>query len=132
MTITSDDETPKRQRTWHDKFHDAFRGAKRGIRGQSSFFVHFFAATLVVAAALALDASRIEWCVLLICITIVMTAEMFNSALEHMARAIGDDYHPALGNALDIGSAAVLTASIGAATVGCVVFIYRIGVLMNW
>ena len=57
---------------------------------------------------------------------------MFNSALEHLGRAIGDDYDPTLGTALDIGSAAVLTASIGAAVVGCVIFLHRLGVLMNW
>jgi diacylglycerol kinase len=132
MVDSTHDEHPTRQRTWRNKFADAFRGAKRGVRGQSSFFVHFFIAALVVAAALALEATRIDWCVLVVCITMVMTAEMFNSALEHIARAIGDDYNPTLGNALDIGSAAVLTASTGAAVVGCVVFLHRLGVLMNW
>ena len=132
MSHPSHDDRPKRKRPWRDKFADAFRGAKRGVRGQSSFFVHFFIAALVVAAALALRATRIEWCVLVLCITIVMTAEMFNSALEHMGRAMGDEYNPTLGSALDIGSAAVLTASIGAAIVGCVIFLYRLGELMNW
>lgn len=35
-------------RPWRGKFHDAFRGVKLGIRGHSSFFVHFFVAALVV------------------------------------------------------------------------------------
>ena len=47
-------------------------------------------------------------------------------------RAIGDEYNAPIGNALDIGSAAVLTASVGAAVVGCVVFLYRLGELMIW
>ena len=42
---------------------------------------------------------------------------MFNSALESMAKVITGESHPHLGNSLDIGSAAVLLASIGAYTV---------------
>ena len=45
-------ESPPRR--WRDKFHEALRGLKFGVRGQSSFFVHFFFAALVIAAALVL------------------------------------------------------------------------------
>jgi diacylglycerol kinase len=58
-----------------------------------------------------------------LCITVVLTAEMFNSALESMAKAITGEIDPHLGNSLDIGSAAVLVASIGASGVGCAIFI---------
>ena len=58
--------------------------------------------------------SLVEWCLLLLCIAGVLTAEMFNSALESMAKAITGESDPHLGNSLDIGSAAVLVASIGA------------------
>jgi diacylglycerol kinase len=49
-----------------------------------------------------------------------------------MARAITRQVHPDLGNALDIGSAAVLVASIGAALVGSIVFLNRLGILVGW
>src|SRR5262249_37078383 len=39
------------RRPWRRKFGDAYRGLKLGIRGHSSFFVHFFFTALVVAAA---------------------------------------------------------------------------------
>src|SRR5207249_11700618 len=41
-------------RSWRSKFRDALRGVKLGIRGHSSFFVHFFFAALVIAAAIVL------------------------------------------------------------------------------
>jgi diacylglycerol kinase len=124
-------EPPPPVRTWNEKFRDSFRGLKAGIRSQSSFFVHFFFATVVLVAAAVLKIHREEWCILLLCITIVLTAEMFNSALESMARAITGKSNPHLGNALDIASAAVLVASIGASVVGSLVFIYRLGTLLN-
>ena len=39
------------KRAWRAKFGDAMRGLKLGIRGHSSFFVHFFFSALVLAAA---------------------------------------------------------------------------------
>lgn len=126
------DDLPSPERSWPDKFRDAFRGVKEGVRGQSSFFVHFFAAAVVLAAGVVLGINQVEWCLLVLCITAVLTTEMLNSALESMAKAITGESDPHLGNSLDIGSAAVLMASIGAATVGAVIFGRRVAELLGW
>jgi len=125
-------DLPSPKRTWGSKFRDAFRGLKEGLRGQSSYCVHFFAAAVVAVAATVLRMNAVEWCLLLLCIAGVLTAELFNSALESMAKAITGRNDPHLGNSLDIGSAAVLLASIGAAAVGAVVFVRRLGILLGW
>jgi diacylglycerol kinase len=123
---------PSPQRSWSSKFRDAFRGLKAGVRGQSTFFVHYFATAAVIAAAAVLRVDLYEWCMLLLCITAVLVAEMFNSALESMAKAITGQSDPHLGNSLDIGAAAVLVASIGASIVGAIIFGNRIGCLLGW
>jgi diacylglycerol kinase len=41
-----------KRRLWRDKFRESLRGIKLGIRGHSSFFVHFFFAALVSATAI--------------------------------------------------------------------------------
>lgn len=128
--MTDDPISP--ERSWARKFRDAFRGVKEGVHGQSSFFVHFFIAAAVVVAGVVLRVDLVEWCVLLLCIAGVLTAEMFNSTLESMAKAITGESDPHLGNSLDIGSAAVLVASIGAAVVGTLVFAHRLGILLGW
>lgn len=128
--MTDDPISP--ERSWFHKFRDAFRGMKAGIRGQSSFFVHFFSAAAVIVAGAVLELNLYEWCLLALCIAGVMTAEMFNSAFESMAKAITGQPDPHLGNSLDIGSAAVLTASIGATIVGTLVFGHRVAVLLGW
>jgi len=124
-------ERPRPKRSWPKKFRDAFRGMKCGVAGQSSFRVHFPASAAVIAAAAVLQVSHIEWCLLLLCITVVLTAEMFNSGLEFMGRAITREDDPQLGTALDIGSAAVLTASLGAVAVGTIVFAHRLVLLLG-
>jgi diacylglycerol kinase len=120
------------KRSWARKFRDAFRGMREGVRGQNSFWVHFLVAAAVVAAGVVLGISLTEWCLVAICIAGVIAAEMFNSALESMAKAITGESHPHLGNSLDIGSAAVLVAAIGAAAVGAIIFGHRLGNSFGW
>ena len=126
------DPQPTTERSWPQKFRDAFRGLKAGVRGQSSFFFHFFMTAGVIVAAWVLRVDLIEWCILLTCIAMVLTAEMFNSALESMAKAITGENDPHLRNSLDIASGAVLVASIGAAIVGSIIFINRLGIMLQW
>ncbi len=120
------------ERTWADKFRNAFRGARLGVRGQRSFAVHALFAVAVIASAAAFRLSLGEWCLLVLCMAAVLAAEMFNSALEFMAKAITREHDYHLGRALDIGSGAVLIASIGASIVGLVIFINRLGLLLGW
>src|SRR5207248_8083687 len=72
----------KKPRRWRDKFREALRGVKKGVRGHSSFSVHFFFAALALAAALVLECDPVEWCLVVGCIGLVITAELFNSAVE--------------------------------------------------
>ena len=126
------DHEPYRKRYWPEKFRNAFRGLKEGVRDQSSFFVHFFAAAAVIMAAAMLEMDLREWCLLLLCITIVLVAEMFNSALESLAKAVTDQLDPHVGRALNIGSAAVLIAAIGASIVGTIIFGNCLRGLVDW
>jgi diacylglycerol kinase len=125
------EQKPYRERSWPEKFSGAFRGLKEGVRGQSSFFVHFFVAAAVIMAAAILGMQLAQWCLLLLCITIVLAAEMFNSALESLARAVTDRLDPHVGRALNIGSAAVLIAAIGASIVGTIIFGHWLGKLLE-
>ncbi|MEI6239503.1 MAG: diacylglycerol kinase [Planctomycetia bacterium] len=120
-----------RRRTWVRKFADAFRGLSRAVRSQSSFAVHLAVAALVVALAAALRVSAAEWCLLAGAIAVVLAAEIFNTALESLARAFGPDRNPRIRDALDMASAAVLVAAGGAAVIGAIVFGSRLVTLVG-
>lgn len=121
----------KPRRRWSDKFREAFRGIKLGIRGHSSFFVHFFVAALVVVAAIAFQCSWIEWCILLVCIGSVLAAELFNSAIETLVRGLDPGSRDRARPCLDVAAGAVLMASIVAAMVGTVIFVRRLAELIG-
>ena len=129
---TPDEGLSRPDRPWDEKFGDAFRGLRQGIRGESSFFAHFFIAAVVILTAIVLDVNLIEWCLLILCIAVVLVTEMVNTALESMARAITDEPNPHVGGALDIGSAAVLLAAIGAAVVGSIILVNALARLLGW
>lgn len=106
---------------WIRKFGCAFRGIFLGTRGQDSFVVHLPVTAAVVALAAWLRLPATDWCLLILAIGLVLTAELVNSALEHLVRAVHPDRHTLIGEALDIASAAVLIATVAAVIVGLVV-----------
>ena len=118
--------TPRRPRALSAKFGDAFRGLKYGIRGESSFAVHFFAATLVIVSAAILRCTAHEWCLLLFAIGAVLTAELFNTCIETLFRGLDPSVRERCWKCLDIAAAAVLMTSITAALVGVIVFGHRL------
>src|SRR6185503_8969432 len=128
---TTEDAAPNRpRRPWSHKFRDALRGLKFGIRGHSSFFVHFFAAALVVAGAITVECTLIQWCLLLMCIGVVFTAELFNSAIETLHRGLDAETRDRTWKSLDIAAGAVLMASLTAIAVGLLVFGKRLAEML--
>ena len=123
---------PRPKQNWRDKFRIAFRGMKWGIRGQSSFFVHFFLTAAVIATAIVLDCTLIQWCLLVVCIGMVLTAELFNSAIETLFKGLEHEGRERCWRCLDIAAGAVLMASITATIIGTLIFTYQLGVLLEW
>jgi diacylglycerol kinase len=117
---------PRRRRSWGHKFRAAFRGIKVGVRGHSSFSVHFFFTALVLAAALVLRCDKFEWCILLGCIGLVLVAELFNSAVETLFRGLDEATRDRAWPALDVAAGAVLLASIMASVVGAIIFLSKL------
>ena len=119
-------------RRWRDKFREAVRGVKRGVRGHSSFFVHFFFAALAVAAAAVLGCDHVEWCLVLACIGGVVTVELLNSAVETLFHGLDAESKGRIQGCLDIAAGAVLVASATAAVIGTVIFVRRFLLLLHW
>jgi diacylglycerol kinase len=129
--VADQDRSSRPKRRWKAKFGDAVRGLKIGIRGHSSFFVHFFFSALVLAAAGILRCALEQWCLLLLCIGLVLTAELFNSALETLFRGLDEVTKEKTWRCLDISAGAVLMASVVAIVIGAAVFVNRLAVVLE-
>jgi diacylglycerol kinase len=125
-------ETPRPRRSWRRKFHAACKGLKLGIRGHSSFFVHFFFTALVLAAAIVLHCDAIDWCILLGCIAMVLVSELFNSAIETLFKGLDEATKERAWPALDVAAGAVLMASFAASIIGTIIFTRRLASLFTF
>ncbi len=111
---------------WTKKFTLALQGIARGTRGHSSFLVHVPAAIAVLITAGLLRCEAWQWCVLAVCIGLVLSLELVNSAIESLARGLCSEHNEHVGRALDIASGAVLVASLVAAAVGTAIFAMQV------
>lgn len=121
----------KKPRSWREKFKEAFRGVKLGVRGHSSFFVHFFFAILALALAIVLECELWEWCFVIGCIGVVIAAELFNSSIETMFRGLEAEARDRVYGCLDIAAGAVLIAGLTSAVIGVLIFGRKILVLFH-
>jgi len=118
-------EVPRRRSAWRERLVLAERGLVRGVRSDSVFFVHFFGISIVLAAAFVFSIGWMQWMAIAGCLTLVLTAEMFNQALKALTHASQQESSPGGQRALAIGTAAVLVSCIGSTVVLTLVFWQR-------
>jgi diacylglycerol kinase len=104
-------------------FAYALQGIAYLVRTQPNARLHLLATALVCAAGGYVGLSRTEWLWVTVAITLVWSAEAFNTALEQLADALHPEHHPGVGRAKDVAAAAVLIAAVGAAVIGLLVFV---------
>jgi len=109
-------------RGWIRKFALAFSGLFHAIRSEGSFAVHLPAAALAFCGASLLGFDYDRWAILILTVGFVIVAELINTAIECLAKAVDDQPNEHIRVALDIGSAAVLTSSLFAVGVGVFLF----------
>lgn len=108
-------------------FSNTFKNARKGMRltlkSERNIRVHFFIAALVLVSACCLNFSITKFCILLLAISAVISAEMFNSAIEFSLDAIfHNKYCRMVGMAKDIAAGAVMVVTIMAVMVGVLLF----------
>lgn len=118
-------------------FSNTFKNARKGMRltlkSERNIRVHLFAATLVLITAFCLHFSIEKFCILLMLIAMVISAEMFNSAIEFSLDAIfHNKFSRMVGMAKDIAAGAVMVVTIIAVMVGVLLFAPPfIGLIVN-
>ena len=120
------------RRNVQGKLGAGLRGLKTAVRGDSSFFAHFYRGTLIVIAAVLLAIDLRGWCLLLLGACLVLISELAHSAIDTLARAIGDPEEFRLKAAREIAAAGVLIAAVGAGAVTVTVLAMRLFDLLGW
>lgn len=110
------------ERRFIDSLNAAIEGFIYVLKTQRNMRIHFLSALLIILLAIYLNFKGLELLALCITITVVLTAEMVNTALELTVDMIKSDFHPIARIIKDVSAGAVLVTSINAAIVGYLLF----------
>jgi len=115
-----------RKFSWRDRrmsFVYAWRGLVHLLRTQHNAWLHGVATIVVSLMGFTFRISSTEWCCLILCLTVVWTAEALNTAVESLTDLVSPEFHPLAGQAKDVAAGAVVIAATGTAIVGAIVFV---------
>ncbi len=114
-------------------FGYAFKGIYRTWKTQRNMKIHFAAAVVIFTLAFLLGMAARDLALLIFAMTLVMTAEMLNTAIEATIDVTVKEHHPLAGAAKDIAAGAVLLSAIASAVIGTLVFYpYFLGMINGW
>ncbi len=103
-------------------FRFAFAGIKMMWKMEHNFRIHLFAALAAITMAIIFDIEAWKWFALLVCIVIVLVAEIFNTAIEKLCNLVEPNQHPQVKIIKDISAAAVLIAALLAVVAAVIIF----------
>lgn len=83
--------------------------------------IHFLAAAAILLLALFYRVAALDFAILAFAATLVLVAELANTALEVLVDLVSPDFHPLAQRAKDVAAGSVLVASAGAVISGYVV-----------
>jgi diacylglycerol kinase len=106
-------------------FLQSVRYALHGLQvafGGRNFRIQLSMALLVLAAGFYFSITRLEWCVLLLNMTLVLSLEVVNTSLENLVDLVMRERHPLAGKVKDLAAGAVVVAAGMAIVMGVIVF----------
>ena len=104
-------------------FSYAWQGILSCVGKEQNLSFHLIATVIVIIAGFVLGITRTEWTVIILCIGIVIAAELFNTAIEKLVDLVSPERHPIAGQVKDIAAGAVLVCAVAAAIIGLIIFI---------
>ena len=98
-------------------FHCSVAGLRAAWQHEPSVRLELLLGVVLVPLAFLLPVSLDRSLMLVAALVPILVVELLNSAIEALADAVSEEYHPLIGRAKDIGSAAVLVTVLGAVVV---------------
>ena len=105
-----------------ESFNHAIAGLIHAIRTQKNMKIHLTAAIFVLSFSLLFDLSRVELSLIIIAISLVIFAELINTAVEIIIDILTQDYSFKARIAKNISAAAVVVAAGNAIFIAYLVF----------
>jgi undecaprenol kinase len=105
----------------------ALAGLGHAVRAERSLKIQVGAFVAAVVAMLILQPGPFWWALVMLASAGVLAAELFNTAIEHLADHLHPEMHPHIRIVKDCAAAAVLVAVLGALAVGFALLVHLLG-----
>jgi diacylglycerol kinase len=112
-------------------FGYAFKGVAYATTSQLNFRIHLFATAIALLLGYFLHITTGEWQWLMLCITIVLVTEIFNTMIETLVDLVSPGYNEKAGRIKDMAAGAVVIAAAFALITGIIIFLPKILLLIN-
>jgi len=112
--------------SWKERgnsFSYAWDGLKAVFRTEHNTWIHLALTFVAIILGFILKISNGEFLAIIIAMTMVWVAEIFNTAIEKAMDFISKEKHPQIKLVKDLAAAAVLITAISAVIVGAIIFI---------
>ena len=103
-------------------FYYALSGFLWAVKNEKNMRFHIVIANLIVVFAYFYGLSRIEWLALILCVGMVISAELFNTGIEKAVDIATEEIRPLAKAAKDTAAAGVLILAIASILVGVCIF----------
>jgi diacylglycerol kinase len=107
-------------------FTYAFNGLKGLWNNEHNLRIHIIAAILAILLGFYFQISTTEWIIVVLLIGMVIAAEIFNSAVEHLADFVMPNMDSRIGKIKDLSAAAVLVIAFVAFIIGLIIFLPKL------
>ena len=104
----------------------AFKGLSYATRSQPNFRIHLVLTAVALLLAWLLHVNFNEWIWIMLCIALVLSAELLNTALEILTDLISPEFNEKAGYAKDVAAAAVTVVALFAFITGLIIFLPKI------
>jgi diacylglycerol kinase (ATP) len=105
-----------------DSFNYAIEGIVYAVRTQRNMKIHMVVTLIVLTACFFYDLNKLELLIIAITVTMVIFAELVNTAVESAIDATTNYYHPLAKIAKNVAAGAVLVTAVNAVLVGYIIF----------
>ena len=103
-------------------FGYAIEGLRTAIATERNIKVQLVVGAAAVITGFVLKIDAISWALVILCIGLVLFAELVNTAIEAIVDLATQELHPLAKRAKDIAAASVFILSIMAGVVGLIIF----------
>ena len=107
-------------------FKYAFEGIFTGFKQEQNMKIHIAIMLLVIILGTVLKISVIEWIICIILFGVVISAELFNTAIEQTVNIAMPEINEKAKIAKDVSAGAVLVTAISATIIGLIIFVPKI------